>query len=544
MGKKINYFDDDYDEQAERANQLNDFITKKRSEIKQRDSEENKSLKLKSGDIGTVIKQTAVFLGRYAKDIAHNVAEKIRRDDDRRGYRLTLLIVATILVLVIMVSSVTVSFIFRTDKNEKFCNDAGKVCADYIIKYGNCSYENLYTAYNIVGYRMTGLCYARQMDFDNDGNDELFVCYNDSGEYYTEVWGYNNDKKFISLFHEKATQSDDITKDAWVTIYYKNNKYYIGIHDKNDITKVDLYQLKGEEFEKKRSCTYDEQLEAFVIKDKVQYNSFERIRFSVLNEKKAIVTANLISDIIDDFTTEQGLTNAANSGKSLKSAYNEIVQNHLQAYGAPSYKTEDGYSYIDGLAFVKQVDFDGDDTNELLLMYRKAVRVREEDYNGNYVATTKDTYYCEVYKYNGKKAVMVYQKDSVSNLLNDQEAAYVILKKAKNKTYLCTNSFSSENYGRIVNARSNVLKFDGERLVPHRKSSYYNEYGYTQYYIDDERVYRNEFRERGYGVPFFDGEESYDESVYDVIFLQQKTDDAVDMESQISATTTEISKLK
>lgn len=549
MSRKINYFDEDYDQQVEKSNQLNDFIKQIRTEIKHKEASEKKSFDIKSIDLKNVnfkeaVTELAVAGGTFAKDVARDVAKRIREDDDRRGLRFAFFLIATFIILAIMVTSVTISFNVKNNKNQQFDDNAGKVCADYILKYGNCSYENMFTSYGIVGYRMTGLCYARQMDFNSDGKDELFLCYNDAGEYYVEVWGYGEDKEFVNLYHEKATQSKDLSKDAWVTIYYKNNKYYIGTHNKKDITKVDLYQLKGHEFEKKRSCTYDEQLEAFLIKDKVQYDSFERIKLSVLNEKKAIVISNLVSDVIDDFTGEKGLIAGTNSGKSLKNAYNEIVQERLQTYGAPKLKKSDGYSYIDGLACVKLVDFDGNGKDELLLMYRKPVRVREEDYRGNYIATTRDTYYCEVYKYNGKNAAMVYQKDSVSNLLNDKEARYVVLKNSKKKHYLCTNSFSTENYSRIVNAKSNILNFDGERFVSQKKSEYRTEYGYTQYYIDDERVYRNEFSENGYGVPFFDGEEHYDASNYEVIFLQQKTEDATNLDTQISKTTTEISKLK
>lgn len=567
MRKKINYFDEDYDEQVERASSFGKVIRGKLSEIKTMDipSKMKAALpgEIKTTDISSKIKTALseksgkkqynflellrgilILIYTSTFGIARRVARRISRDGGKRGLRFALLFGATLFVLIVMIGSVALTFNIKNNRNEKFANDAGKVCASYILDYGNCSYENLYNSYGIVGYQMTGLCYARQMDFDNDGNDELFLCYNDSGKYYAEVWGYNGDKKFTRFLRESAAQSDDKSEDAWVTIYYKNKKYYIGTHDEKDITKVDLYQLKGEEFDKKNSCEYDPTLEAFIIKDKVQYDSFERIKLSVLSEQKAIVTSNQVSEVIDDFTSVTGLVSNTNTGTSLKSAYNEIVQKHLKTYGAPSYKTADGYSYIDGLACVKQIDFDGDGTNELLVMYRKAVRVREEDYNGNYIATTRDTYYCEVYKYNGKNAVMVYQKDSVSNLLNDNRAQYVIIKNAKKKHYLCTNTFSSENYGRIVNARSNVLKFDGERFVSQQKLSYYNEYGYTQYYIDDERVYRSEFGEKGNKTPFFDGEDGYDTNTYEVIFLQQKTADAADMDTQIASTTTEISKLK
>lgn len=540
MGRKINYFDEDYDEQVENTPSLIDSIKNSVIKYKQGARGEHKH----NIDIKKDLKKVIVFGEKTAKHLAHDVAVKVQEDDDRRGLRFVFLFIATIFILGVMVGSVALSFHHQNNKNKEFCDNAGEVCANYIAKYGNCSYENLYNTYSIVGYRMTGLCYARQLDFDGNGTDELLICYNEGGEYFVEVWGYDSNKEFSSLYQGRAAQSKNKADDAWVTIYYKNNKYYIGAHNNKDITKVDLYQLKGDAFEKKRSCTYDEQLEAFVIKDKVQYDSFERVKLAVLNEQKAIVTVNLVTDVLDDFTSENGFISENISGKSMENSYNEVVQKLIQNHGTPKLKEKDGYSYIDGVACVKQVDFDGDDKNELLVAYRKPVRVRDMDSSGNYIAVTRDTYYCEIYKYNGKNAVMVYQKDNVSNLLNDSKSSYIVLKKNKKKTYLCSNYFSSENYGRIVNAKSNIMRFDGERFVSHQKSSYYTEYGYTHYYIDDKSVYRSEFNEKGYGVPFFDGEDYYDKDVFDVIFLQRKANDANNMDSLLAETNNEIAKLK
>lgn len=540
MGRKINYFDEDYDEQVENSPSLMQIVKNSVMRRKQgaRDSES------RSDAIKDDLKKAFDFSKKTITNIVSDTTARINAQDDKRGIRFIILFVVFILILSIMVGSVFLTFHHQNNKNKTFCNDAGEICASYIVKYGNCSYENLYDTYKIMGYRMTGLCYARQLDFDGNGTDELLVCFNEGGEYFVEVWGYGEDKKFTSLYHGKAAQSRNKADDAWITIYYKNNKYYIGVHNSKDITEVDLFQLKGDKFEKKRSCTYDENLEAFIIKDKVQYDSFERIKLAVLNEQKAIVTVNLVMDVLDDFTSENGIISETLVGSSMRESYNSVVQKHIQNHGAPKLKNKDGYSYIDGVACVKLIDFDGDDRDELLVVYRKPVRVRDMDTNGNYIAVTRDTYYCEVYKYNGKNAVMVYQKDNVSNLINDSHASYVVLKKNKKKTYLCSNRFSSENYGRIVNAKSNILRFDGERFVSRQKSAYYTEYGYTHYYIDDESVYRREFEEKGYAVPFFDGGEDYDKNTFEVIFLQQKKDDAKNMDTLVAETNNQIAKLK
>lgn len=524
---KYNYFDDD------------DIVEEKKSKPL--------SKHLSRQELADAIKAFSVAEKSKIKRTAQNISDTTSLDELLKSKKRIVTLVLVLVVIIVfagMIAIVAVQMNLENSRINKFNSDAGKVCSDYIKNYGNCSYENLYSSYGIEGYRMTGLSYVREMDFDNDGKSELLISYNDGGIYYTEVWGYNSDKEFVSLFHTKAAQTDNKADDAWITIYYHGSKYYIGVHDESDITKVELYTLKGEEFVKKSSCTYDSQAEAFVIKDKINYTDFERIKLAVLREEKAAVTSDLVSDVIYGFSdSDIEQTTDASSTQSLNNAYYSIVADYNQKYGFASYKQENGVSYLDGLAIVKLVDFDGDGTDELMLIYRKGVMVRDEDRQGNYISKTEYKYFCEIYRYNGIGASLAYKNEGLSSMLNDTNEVYTILKKSNKKYLLCNNTFTSENYGRKVSGTSTILKFDGTDFKQQLKAQYITEYGWSDYYIDGDEVYKSEFNEKGYTVPFFDGTTDYDDAVYTVIYLQRKSTKADKLESEVSNTQSVIQKL-
>ncbi|MBE6816427.1 MAG: hypothetical protein E7520_01840 [Ruminococcaceae bacterium] len=446
-----------------------------------------------------------------------------------------------VLLVLITVHSVTK----QNEKIEKFNADAGTVCTQYIVQYGSCNYENLYDKYKVQGYRMTGLCYVREMDFDGDGTSELLMVYNDSGVFYVEVWGYNGKGKFATLYHEKATQKKKKTTPAWVTVYSRNNRYYIGVHDNKDISKVSLYTLRGDKFEKKMNCTYDEKAEAFSIRKKVDPLNFERIRLGVLSESKAIVTQNLVTDTIDGFSSGGGdaAVKAAAINASLNGSYYRIIEELNQKYGTAKYVEKNGLAYIKGLAVVDLIDFDNDGRDELMLIYRKTVKSRTEDYHGNYVSVEEDKYYIEIYRYNGNSAVIAYKGEGISNSLNSSADQYFVLEKKGGVTNYCHNSFSSKNYGRTINATSTVLKYNKTSFDTDFKASYHSDYGYTEYYIDDEYVRKSTFEEEGYRVPLFDGSEEYNDGTYIVTYLQRKSTSAGKIKSQVERTQQTIKKL-
>lgn len=450
----------------------------------------------------------------------------------------------TVLVFAVMIFATVHSINAENKRIKQFNTNAGTVCADYIAKYGNCNYENLFDRYGVSGYRMNGLCYVREIDFDNDNVSELLICYFDGNQYHTEVYGYNREKKFVPLYKGTAAQGKSEKEDVWITIYAHNSKYYIGEHTGKDRSKVSLFTRRGDEFEKKQDCTYDAITQEFTVKKKIDVSSFERIKLSVLGEQKANMITEIVSNTVDKFTDKTGKSVVSGEVGGINSAYSKVVQSYINKYGMPKYIEKDGISYIDGLAAAELIDFDGDGTNELLLSYRREVMARGEDNRGNYIATSKYQYYVDIYQYNGSGAKLIFQRDDVSVSLNDTDEKYFVIKALNGKKYYCSNSFSNTEYGRKIYAASSIYRLGKDGFTEKFKASYATEYGYTKYYINSERVYsKSEFDSKGYEVALFNGSDDYDSSVFSVTHLQCKTKDAGDMENQVEKTNAVIASL-
>lgn len=450
----------------------------------------------------------------------------------------TVAIIVAIIVTTVMNSANAVNL-----RHNEFEKDATKVCTEYTEKYGIANYKYM-SEYDVKGYMLTGLCIVREVDFDDNGKSELLLCYNDNDEFYEEVWGYKNNK-FEQLYHKKVPQSSDRNDDIWISIYSNNDTFYLAEHDENDASKVTLYKLSGGEFKKKSTAVYNTEKFSFAIKSRNVTDNFERIKFAVLRESAASNTVDRTLNATDSYTEKTTSKAAVKAADTANSAYCELVKEYTEAYGAPTLETNSKMPYISGLAGVNLVDFDGDGQEELMLVYRKTVSERDEDYDGNYVSVEKEKYYCDIYMWNGHNAVQIYQDDGISNLSDDEDSAYYILKKDGNRYFYCSNKFKSDNYGKNVSATSRMMQFTGEKFEQQFKASYETEYGYTKYYIDDEREYRNSFAENGgYTVPFFDGGNEFDNSKWNVCFMQGTKEWESNIKLQLEKTNNTIKSLK
>lgn len=491
------------------------------------------------------IKKDIMLARSYASADAQDFEEQeYKIYKSKKRIVMILSVFLTVLVFAVMIFATVHSINAENKRIKQFNTNAGTVCADYIAKYGNCNYENLFDRYGVSGYRMNGLCYVREIDFDNDNVSELLICYFDGNQYHTEVYGYNREKKFVPLYKGTAAQGKSEKEDVWITIYAHNSKYYIGEHTGKDLSKVSLFTRRGDEFEKKQDCTYDAITQEFTVKKKIDVSSFERIKLSVLGEQKANMITEIVSNTVDKFTDKTGKSVVSGEVGGINSAYSKVVQSYINKYGMPKYIEKDGISYIDGLAAAELIDFDGDGTNELLLSYRREVMARGEDNRGNYIATSKYQYYVDIYQYNGSGAKLIFQRDDVSVSLNDTDEKYFVIKALNGKKYYCSNSFSNTEYGRKIYAASSIYRLGKDGFTEKFKASYATEYGYTKYYINSERVYsKSEFDSKGYEVALFNGSDDYDSSVFSVTHLQCKTKDAGDMENQVEKTNAVIASL-
>ncbi|MBQ9517128.1 MAG: hypothetical protein IJR60_03545 [Eubacterium sp.] len=450
------------------------------------------------------------------------------------------------LVFLVLLVLVTVLSVHKENKQiSKFSTDAGSICSQYLGQYGNTNFENLMDKYNIEGCRMTGLCCAREIDFDNNGKSELLLGYYDGGLYYTEVWGYV-DKKFSVIYHEKATNVDSKSVgNAWITLYFRHNKTYIGQHDEKDLKKVELFGMHHNKFEKDYDCTFNTTSGAFSVKGKKNRTDFERIKFAVINQQKANEILNRTNKTVNGFSMEggDGAAKATAFNASLKGSYYRVVEELNQKYGKAEYVENGKTAFIKGLAVVDLIDFNNDGTEELFLIYRKQIVSRDEDEMGYYVPSQLDKYYVEIYRYNGSGAVLAYKNEGISNDSKNERDRYFILKHAKNRTYYCQNTYSESDYGNSVTASSTIMKFNKTTFVSTFSASYQSDYGYTTYYIDDSEVYSSQFESEANKVPLFNGNDVYNENDFTVTYLQRKARDAGSVESQVNKTVNNIKKL-
>ncbi len=460
----------------------------------------------------------------------------------RRAVIIGFMFIFAVVVLVLAISIFMHQITKGNDEIYEFNEAAGKVCADYIKEYGVSGYEDLKSTYDITGYRLTGICFVREIDFDNDGISELMIAYNNNGEYYNEVWGFNKKKEFVSMFSEKAAQSTGKSPDAYSTLYRRGNKYYIGVHDAKDLSKITLYQMKNYSFSKKYDCVFNDMAKSYEVEGHDDTPGFERIKYAVYQEDKATTEAEKVAAQIDSFYGDDAVKAQISTAQSLNGAYYKVVQDYNKRYGTAKYVEANGSAYISGLAVVELVDFNGDGTDELLLVYRKPIiKHREESYKTYSVYT----YYCEIYRYTGTKAVIAYTCEGLSKLPDkgDQDY-YIVVKKEGKKSYYCTNTFSEDDYGSREVGTSSMYKFSGTRLKPFYTASYETEYGYTDYYIDGEEVGNSTFEERGYKVALFDGDtENYDKEKFNVIFVKRAKKNSADLSDRCEKTEKTIQKL-
>lgn len=461
------------------------------------------------------------------EDIAHGKAfNEIKELNELPNLKaLVLKIFAGVLAfLAVVVFIVSFSHTINTQnkKSHQYYVDAGKVCTEYIKEYGSVKWERLNSdTYGDDMAKMTGLCFARQLDFNNDGEDELMLCYNNKNIYTVEVWGYHR-KEFVKFFGQSASSTDNKADGSWIALYRENNKYYICKSETDTPEKADLYALKGDEFEITDSWDYDYKNNIYSQDGEINAQDFETIKFSAVSTDKAENMVNSVTSAIDGFSTVSvPAIEMQKTDEELKAqAYFDVCEKRIERYGEALIAEEDGVKYIDGLAVVKLVDFDGDGNEELLLVYRKQLKKSATNaYNGEDIVIEEPTYCVEVYSWNGAIAQKIFSRDFISNYLMDTDVNYLMLKKNKTGYDICINNYSYESeYTYTASSKIFSLKngsFEDELNVRLR-----NNYGYKSYYINSEYSYRSEFEEKAYKVPkFMDDEQEADSSVYTLIYV-------------------------
>ena len=127
----------------------------------------------KSGDRADVAKPAQRIKTVAETVIENNPIEVIERVSPAKRFFITVgLLLFTVLFFVGVVFFFMRSINAENDRIHEFNANAGEVCADYVMKYGSANYENLYNTYGVQGFRLTGLCFARELDFNGDGTTD------------------------------------------------------------------------------------------------------------------------------------------------------------------------------------------------------------------------------------------------------------------------------------------------------------------------------------------------------------------------------------
>lgn len=520
--KRYNYFDDDPEELEPKRRIVNlDFDIR---------------------SVGNSIKQRFEYL-------AHgDVLDDFKQIREMPNLTALFLKVLAFVLFLVFVAVIIISFSHtisaQNKKTDKFNKDAGKICSSYITEYGAAKPERLdSTVYGKDMARVTGLCYARQMDFNNDGSPELMLCYNDGSIYVLEVWGYVG-KDFTRLYSEEANSTDNIKDGAWIAFYYKNNKYYICKSKKATPKKVELYALKGDKFKKSSSCDYDYKDNIYSVRGKINADDFETIKLSVIKSSKAEHIVDVATENIDSFgTISMSYLNSKKSDAQLRAeAYYSIIDSRHEKYGKAKVENGEDGKYIDGVALVKLVDFDADSNEELLLVYRKMVKEAATNYYTGERITIEEPAYCvEVYSWNGTVAKKILSKGDVSNYLEQDDVNYIMLNRSeKGPIRICTNTYTWRT-GHSFTASSKIYALEKDGFDVKYNARLEDEYGYREYYLDGDYTYRSTFVEKGYEVPkFMNDSEKCDDS-FELIYFSGEDENSFN--KTVDNTVKEIQKL-
>lgn len=542
MSRKFNYFDDEPLEPSKPSFYLNNQTQPQKNTQSVKNTKKAKPLEVAK----EFVMYGASVIGANTVSAFSKAKRQVEKDKGtKRGkIRATAVgVVSMILCVVIISTSIIISANRVNQRSTKFEAAAYKVSVEYLSKYGKPNYQYMKQKYDVTSYMLTGLSLVREIDFNNDGMSELLLAYNVGDDYYCDVWGFVG-KDFVKLYNKKLITPEDKNEGIYLVLYSKGKETYIVEHTTKDPKKVLICSMRTSKFKYKTIVNYDKEANTYKQFGKDVTDDFERIKLMGLGEGIVANMADRVAKTIDGFSTSKdGKINEVDVA-SINQVYYSIVDQYNRTYDVASLDSRDGYNYINGLAVVDLIDFNNDGTKELVLIYRRTVNERSEDYDGNYISIETYKYYCDIYTFNGKDARRIYTCEGMSNNLDDNDVQYFLTGKKGKKTVLATNMFTTKKYGRIINATSRILEFDGEQFQQQFKASYNTEYGYTDYYIDGDHTYKNSFREKGgYQVPFFNGEESYDTTKWDVIYIQTDSKKKQYLTNQIKKTEDTIKSL-
>ncbi|MDE6124515.1 MAG: hypothetical protein K2G22_04710, partial [Eubacterium sp.] len=320
------------------------------------------------------------------------------------------------LALVIFICIFSNKIFSANQKENSFYKDAAAVCANIISEYGNSKIEVIGNGASDDFYRMTGISYVRQMDFNEDGSNELLIAYSNAGKYFAEVWGYQG-KEFINLYKQEVNSViTDAEYGSWITIYRHAGKYYIGkLNDENN-EEIEFFGIKNQKFKSCFTFNYDIGGEAYIIDDIVNTSDFEVIRLSYISSLKAERTQSEITSALALFSSNNSTAFQIEKTDEQKKAdaYYKIIDSKNQKYGKASVNLTDDMCFADGAAIVELIDFNGDGNEELLIISRKTSTIESEE-------SSIPQYITEIFSWNGTAVRKIFEADRISTYMGSPE---------------------------------------------------------------------------------------------------------------------------
>lgn len=478
----------------------------------------------------------------FFKNLFCKIKSSWKNSNDKEHVLKIMASVFFVIFILLFILTFAINIYSSANKTNKFIKDASTVCTKIMSNYGVGKTENLDITYGENIYRLTGLSFARQMDFNGDNSPELLLAYDDNGIYYVEVWGYDR-KDFVKLYSEKANFDEEyLTTGSSISIYHHNSKYYIGKLSTEEKGKMDLYSLSRNKFKKSKSCDYDIANDIYAVKNKINSTEFETIKLSFISPTRAEKTIETTHALLDEFGAENiaQIEKEKTEEEKKAEAYYNIIEKYNNKYGKANFKTYGKTSFVDGLAVVDLIDFNADGNKELLLIYRHNKKVSSRGKEGDLFIKEIPTYYMDVYCWNGTTAKLCYENEGLNVYQESKKnETFYILQKSGDKTNICSNSYVfGENSKRVWRATSKILTMNEENNFKNSFVAVANcNYGHMTYKINDKKVYRKDFESKGYVVPYFcNDSNSYDSSKFIVTVLETDYQNSSKIQSIVSKT--------
>lgn len=245
------------------------------------------------------------------------------------------------------------------------------VIKEYEEKYGELTMAQLDDY-----YYMDGVFLLELIDFNNDGQRELVIGYENNGssknvfDYNVDVWSCDEKGNTFKAYSGKGMKGDPFYNGGGnylIRYGYKDGKYYLLQDKANSSSGTDLLEFDGSKFKTASlSADIDEYTDAYY--GKAVYYCTEIMRYpramynKTLEVKKSLGLNSELADIIDSGTTNDGLSWKLHKTGMLFISGSGSMKNYSSVSATPWYKYKSQITSVEfdpGVTSVSQYAFKG-----------------------------------------------------------------------------------------------------------------------------------------------------------------------------------------